>query len=170
VAAVAAAAAVTLAGASLPQGNPTFAYLNTQAVLQQTPGFAAADSIWSAEVAVIRAGLEVLSEQLDSALAAFEQASAALSPTERDARRNELQRLNRLYQERTTEAQTRADARQRELMAPLQDRVRSVVEGIRAERNLGIVFDVAAPGSGIVSADPQLDLTTLVVRRLRGTE
>ena len=37
-----------------------------------------------------------------------------------------------------------------------------------AERNLGVIFDVSAPGNNIVSADPVLDLTTTVVRRLQG--
>jgi len=165
--AVVAAAAVTLA-ATAAQGGPTLAYVNTQIILQQTPGFAAAESTWNAEVAAMRADIEVLSQQLDSALAAFDQTAIGLSPSARQEKQNELQQLNRSYQQRTTDAQARAEQRQQELMAPLQERVQAVVEGIRAERNLGVVFDVAAPGNNIMTADPALDLTALVVRRLQG--
>lgn len=168
--AVVAAAAVTLAAHPAPQGSQTFAYVNTDAVLRQTPGFAAAESTWSAEVAVLRADLDVLSGKLDSALKAFDASAIGLSPTERATKQDELQQLSQLYQQRSGSAQSRADQRQRELMAPLQDRIQAVIDGIRAERNLGLVFDVAAPGSNIVAADPALDLTGLIVRRLQGSD
>ena len=166
-AAVAAATAVTLAAVP-SQNSPALAIVNTEVILQQTPGFTAAESTWNAEVAVIRADLEGLSQQLDSALRAFDQTSIGLSPTARQEQQDELQRLNRQYQQRTSDAQARAEQRQRELMAPLQARIRAVVDGIRAERNLGLVFDVAAPGNNIMSADPALDLTGVIVRRLQG--
>ena len=166
---VAAAATVTVAAVpSPPQANNTFAYVSTEAILRLTPGFTAAESTLTAEVAVMRAELEDISRRLDSALTAFNQASIALSPSARQERQTELQQLNAEYQRRTTDAQAAAETRQRELMAPLQERIASVIDGIRAERNLGIVFDVAALGSNIVSADPALDLTGLVVQRLQG--
>ena len=162
-------AAVTLAAApSHPQASSTFAYVSTEIVLRQTPGFTAAESTWTAEVATLRADLEGLSQRLDSALTAFDQAAIGLSPSERQAKQTELQQLSTQYQQRTDDAQTQAERRRRELMAPLQSRIKSVIDGIRAERNLGLVFDASAPGSGIVSADPALDLTGLVVRRLAG--
>ena len=43
----------------------------------------------------------------------------------------------------------------------------SVIDGVRAERTLAIIFDVAAQGNNIVSADRTLDLTPIVVSRLR---
>jgi hypothetical protein len=40
---------------------------------------------------------------------------------------------------------------------------------VRAERNLAVIFDAANPNSTIVSADPTLDLTALVIGRLQGS-
>jgi outer membrane protein len=160
---------VTLGSRSSPvQAGPTLAYVSTEVILRQTPGFAAAESTWNAEVATMRQELESLSQRLDSALSAFDQTSIGLSPTARQEKQNELQQLNRQYQQQTSDAQARAERRQRELMAPLQERIQAVVDGIRAERNLGLVFDLSAPGNNIMAAAPALDLTTLVVRRLRG--
>jgi len=168
-AAVGATAAVALAALpSSPQSGSTFAVVNTEVILQQTPGFTVAESTWNAEVAIMRTDLESLSQKLDSALQAFDQSSIGLAPSARQEKQDELQQLSRQYQQRTTDAQTRAEQRQRELMAPLQVRIQAVVDGIRAERNLGLVFDVAAPGNNVMSADPTLDLTSLVVRRLQG--
>jgi len=164
-------ALVTVAAVRTPsQAGPTIAFVNTDVILRQTPGFAAAESTWTAEVGAMRGELEELSRRLDSALTAFNQTSIGLSPSGRQQKQAELQQLNQEYQQRTTDAQTRADARQRELMAPLEARVQSVIDGVRAERGVGIIFDVAAPGGGIVSGDPALDLTTLIVRRLSGAQ
>ena len=44
-------------------------------------------------------------------------------------------------------------------------RITAVIEEIRAEGSYSMIFDVAAPG--IISADPALDLTAEVVRRLQ---
>ena len=57
--------------------------------------------------------------------------------------------------------------RQRELLEPIQSRVTAVIEGIRAEGNFAIIFDITAPGSGIVTADKSLDLTDRVIARLQ---
>ena len=59
--------------------------------------------------------------------------------------------------------------RQRELVSPLEQRVQAVVDGIRAERNLAIIFDVATM-QGIAAVDPQLDLTPIVVQRLQQSQ
>jgi Skp family chaperone for outer membrane proteins len=151
------------------QDTARMAYVSTEVILRQTPGFAQAESTWNAEVSSYRTEVQSLQQQLDSALTAFNQQAIVLSPTARQEKQSELQRLNEQLQQRTTEYSARADERQRELMAPLEDRIQRVIDGLRAERNLAVVFDVAAPGNNIVSADPVLDLTTTVVRRLTGS-
>ena len=50
-------------------------------------------------------------------------------------------------------------ARERELLDPIQTKVNSVIEGVRAAGNYAMIFDVSAPNSGIVTADKSLDLT-----------
>jgi hypothetical protein len=37
-------------------------------------------------------------------------------------------------------------------VAPLEERVKGVIEGVRAERNLLFIFDVGAPGNNVVAA------------------
>ena len=77
--------------------------------------------------------------------------------------------MSQQAQSREQQLQARASERQRELMAPLQSRIQTVLDGVRAERNLAIIFDVANPQTGIVSADPLLDLTQLIISRVQGT-
>ena len=57
--------------------------------------------------------------------------------------------------------------RERELLEPIQSRINSVIEGIRAAGGYAIIFDVSAPNSGIVTADRTLDLTAKVLQQLK---
>jgi len=143
--------------------------VNSDAILQQTPGFAEADSTFRAEFQVFEQEITVMRQQLDSAAAVFDQQRIVLSPAASEDKMNELQAMNQQAQDREQQLQTRAAERQRELMEPLQTRIQTVLDGVRAERNLAIIFDVANPQTGIVSADPALDLTQLVVSRVQGT-
>ena len=168
-AAIAVFAAMTIGAIpSAQQSAPGYAYVSSEIILRQTPGFAAAESTWNGEVASMRADIEEMSRQLDSAVRAFDQQSIVLSPTARQEKQDELRNLNEQLQQRGNDAQLRADQRQRELMAPLEERIQAVIDGVRAERGLGVIFDVSAPGNNIVSADPVLDLTSTIVRRLTG--
>ena len=82
------------------------------------------------------------------------------------ARQQEIRDTQTRLEQRYTELQTLASERERELVAPIEERVRGVIEGIRAERNLLFIFDVAAPGNNIIAADRTLDLTAMIVQRL----
>ena len=46
-------------------------------------------------------------------------------------------------------------------------RVTAVIEGIRAEFNYSLIFDAAAQGSALVTADRTLDISPLVIQRLQ---
>lgn len=145
-------------------------YVNTDLILQRTPGYDVVDSTLTAERAVLQEEAERLQNQLDSAMAAFDQQQLVLSPQAREERLDDLQTLNERVQSRMQEMQNQVLERQRELIAPLEQRIQTVIDGVRAERNIQVVFDVANPNSTIISADPARDLTSLVIRRLQGTE
>jgi Skp family chaperone for outer membrane proteins len=151
-----------------PQNTVRYAYVSSELILRQTPGFAQAESTLTAEIASYRGEVQRLQQVLDSAITAFNQQSIVLTPTARSEKTDELRSLQQQLENRTTELQTRAQERQRELVSPLEDRIQRVIDGLRAERNLSLIFDVSAPGNNIVSADPVLDLTGTVVRRLQG--
>ena len=113
-----------------------------------------------------QAEVEQLQQTFDSAVAAFDQQSPMLSQTARQERMEELRQMQQQAETRSQELTQRAQRRRAELVAPLEDRIQSVIDGLRAERRIALIFDVAAPGNNIISADPTLDLTALVVQRL----
>jgi outer membrane protein len=142
--------------------------VNTTTALQRTPGFEVADSTIAAERAVFQQEARTLQAQLDSAMAVFDQQELTLNPTAREEKVTELRTLNDRVQGRLQEMQNQMLERQRELVAPLEQRMLTVVNGIRAERGLSVVFDIADPNTTIISVDPALDLTELVISRLQG--
>jgi outer membrane protein len=158
--AAASAAAQQGAGAKL-------AYVNTQTILKSTPGYAQAESTFTKELQTYRGEVQKLQASLDSAASDFEQQSVMLSPTQRAAKRKDLEGQQQKVEQRTQELQQRAASRERELLDPIQTKVNSVIEGIRAAGNYAVIFDVSAPNSGIITADKTLDLTDKVIQQLK---
>jgi outer membrane protein len=148
-------------------GNAKVAYVNTQAILKQTPGYVKAESTFTKELANYRVEVQKLQATLDSAAADFDQQSVMLSPTQRAAKRKDLQTQQQKLEQRTQELQQQAATRERELLDPIQTKVNSVIEGVRAAGNYAMIFDVSAPNNGIVTADKALDLTQRVIQQLK---
>ncbi len=162
--------AVSVAGPkalAAQQSGSKVAYVNTQAVLKQTPGYVKAESTFTKELETYRVEVQKLQATLDSAASDFDQQSVMLSPTQRAAKRKDLQGQQQKLEQRTQELQQRAATRERELLDPIQSKVNSVIEGVRAAGNYAIIFDVSAPNNGIVTADKSIDLTQRVIQQLK---
>ena len=172
--AAAPAAAQTAAArpAAQPVAQPAFkiGFISSRQILQQTPGYAAAESTFQKEVQGFRDEVQKLQQQLDSSVRAFDQQSIALSPAAKQTKQRELQQLQQRFEQRSTELQDKAQQRERDLLQPIQARVNGVIQGIRAESNYQVIFDADAPGNNIVAADPTLDITSKVIARLKQSQ
>jgi outer membrane protein len=174
---VAALAVIVVAGVAAVPGSPReprqdarFGYVNSEQILRQTPGYAAAESTFASEFEVFRKEIGDLQARLDSTVRDFDQQSVVLSPSNRQAKIEEIRQMQGQFEQRSSELTQRAQERRAELVAPLEERIQGVIDGLRAERNLAFIFDVASPGNNIISADRTLDLTPMIIRRLRGDE
>ncbi len=151
-------------------GAQKIAFVNLRAILAQTAGYAKAESTYAKEIEGYRSEVSKLQASLDSAAAEFEQSSVMLSPTARGAKRKELEAQQQKLEQRAAELRERAATRERELLDPIQQRVMTVIDGIRAEGNYGFIFDAGSPANGIVSVDRSLDLTQRVIERLKASK
>lgn len=142
------------------------AYVAVQAVMQRTPGYAQADSTWTREFEGYQREMTQLQARMDSAAAAFDQQAVMLSASAREAERKKLQDQAAALNTRVNELRQRAAERQRELLDPIEERVMAVIEGLRAEGNYAIIFDVSNQYSTVVAADRTLDLTPRAIERL----
>jgi Skp family chaperone for outer membrane proteins len=143
------------------------AFINSQLILANTPGRAEAESLFTREMAGYRAEVQSLQARLDSAVAEYQRTSVALTPAARQAREAEIRNLQQRAQQRASELDQQASQREGQLTAPIMRRVNAVIEGIRAEFNYAMIFDAAATGGTLVTADQALDISALVIERLR---
>ena len=163
-------AALLLGGsATLPnQGQPQkVVYVNSQVILQSTPGVAQADSAFQRQLARYQVRVRRLQARFDSATAAFSQVAGNLSPEARQQRQQELGQLQQRTEAAVQDLRDSAQAKREALMAPISQRITAVITGIRAENNYALVLDAAALAGGIVAADPSLDISQQVIQRLQ---
>jgi outer membrane protein len=143
------------------------AFINSRLVLAAAPGYAKAESLYTGEVAGFRLEVQKMQASLDSAVQSFQQSSVVLSPSARTAKQKELEAQQQQLEKRMQELQEKAVQRERDLIEPIQQRVTSVVEGVRAAGGYAMIFDVGVQNSGIVAADRSLDLTQKVIDQLK---
>jgi len=143
-----------------------FAYVNSAAILQSAPGRTEAEAQFDKDMTSMRAAVQKLSDSLNTLQEVYAKEEVSLSPAAKEARLKTLREKQADYQERVQKLQEQAQAREAELMQPIMDNVRKVLDDIRAEGGFAFIFDVAA-GSLIVSADKNLDITDRVVSKLR---
>src|SRR5262245_9787405 len=154
--------------AATTQSPMRLGWINLQLILQQTPGYSQAESTFAKEMQSFQAEVQKLQGQFDSTLSAYEQQSIVLSPSAKQSKEAEIRQLQQRMETRRQELSQRAQQRERELVGPIEERVKGVIDGIRAERNIAVIFDASAQGSNIIAADRTLDLTPVIVQRLRG--
>jgi outer membrane protein len=146
-----------------PRGTP-FVYVNTQAILPEAPGAQEAQDAFNQELEAFNTEVQNLRAEVDSLLAQYQQQEAMLSPEARQQRQQDILAKQQEAQTRAGELEQQAGRRQQELLQPILDRVGAIIEQLRAENEYAVVFDVA--NTGVVAADPALDITRIVIARL----
>lgn len=161
-------AAVPLAAQGAPAAVPKFAFVNSSAIMNAAPGRAAIDSQFQKELAVLQDSAKKMNDALMASFSEFQKVQATLTPAQKEARAKTLQERQAAAQTRSDEMQQTAQRREAELMQPLLDQIKLVLEDIRVEGGYTFIFDVASGGAGIVAADKNLDISDRVLAKLRG--
>ena len=141
------------------------AYINTDVVLQAAPGRAEAESTFQRETEGYRSQLQKLGDSIQTMITAYQKAEPALTATQKDTRTKAIRALQEQAQTTQQDLQQKAAQRENELMAPIMERVKKVLDDIRQEDGYAMI--IAADPSIILSADKNLDITDRVVARLK---
>ena len=153
-------------GVAHAQGaSAKIAYVNTDALLQAAPGRAEAASTFQREAEGYRGQLQKLSDSITTMITAYQKAEPALTAAQKDTRTKAIRALQEQAQNTQQELQQKAAQRENELMAPIMERVKKVLDDIRAEDGYSLI--IAGDPSLILSADKNLDITDRVVARLK---
>ncbi|CAN5625439.1 OmpH family outer membrane protein [soil metagenome] len=145
--------------------TPRIGYIDSQAILAEAPGSREAQQAFDQEMDRYRGEMQRLGEELDRLVSAYQQQERNLTPEAREARQQEIRRKESEYQSRVEEIDEEASRKRQELVEPILERMSQVIETVRSEGSYALIFDTAS--RSIIAADPALDLTDEVLRRLQ---
>ena len=148
-------------------GSSRIAYIDVRSIIQQAPDYPKAESTFTKEMASLQKGVEKLQQQFDSTMSEYNKSAVVLSPSARSAKEKQLQTLQQTLQQQAGDLQSKAQERERELMGPIEQRIKGIIEGVRAERNIALIFDISSQPNPIVAADRTLDITPTVLQRMK---
>jgi outer membrane protein len=155
-------------GSLAAQQQPVkIAYVNPQALFENAPGRVQAESTFARETAGYRTELTRLGESLQQAVQAYQREQASLTPAQRETRERTLRAREDSLRGRQQQLEEQAARRQGELMAPIMESVRKVLEDIRVEDGYALILSNEPGQSPILVADKNLDITERVVARLK---
>ena len=159
-----------VSGAAQAQSAPIkIAYVNTQALMEAAPGRAAADSALQKTGEGFRAQLTKLQDSAQAMLAKYQKEEPKATQAVKDKYEKDLAAIQTELQGKQLQFQQQFTARQNELMAPLTDVVKKVLDDMLAEGGYSIIFRNDADAPIIVAADKNLDITDKVLSKLRAT-
>ncbi|MEP6495201.1 MAG: OmpH family outer membrane protein [bacterium] len=152
------------------QGATKIAYVNVAALMEAAPGRVAAESLLNREGDGLKTRLQKMQDSVNTMLTKYQKDEPTLSATAKDTRQKAIQSLETDLQAQNLKAQQQWQARQAEVMAPIQDAVKKVLDDIRIEDGYAMILANDPGQSVIVTADKNLDITDRVVSRLRATK
>ncbi len=155
------------AAAAQTQAPLKIAYVNPQALMAAAPGRAAAESLLNKEGESYRAQLQTLQDSVNNMLAKYQKDEPTLTAAQKDSRQKAMQALETELQGKNAQFQQQFQQHENEIMAPVTEQVRKVLDDIRTEGGYALILSNDPQGSPIVSADKNLDITDRVVARLR---
>ena len=159
--------AITAGVATAQPSTVRIAYVNPQALFDNAPGRAQAESTFKRETEGYRTELAKMSDALTQLVSDYQKAEARLTAADKERRQRSIAAKEDSLRGRQQQLEQQASVRQNELMAPIMESVRKVLEDIRVEDGYAIIFSSEPGSSPILAADKNLDITERVVARLR---
>jgi len=156
-----------VAAGQQPAATRLIAYVNPQALFENAPGRADAEAAFRKETEGYRAELAKMSDAVNQMMSDYQKAEPKLAAADKEKRQRTIQAKEDSLRARQTELEQSATRRQNELMAPIMETVRKVLEDIRAEDGYAVILSSEPGSSPILAADKNLDITERVVARLR---
>jgi outer membrane protein len=158
------ALAFALAAGTAEAQTLKIGYINSQEILEKAPGAKEAQQAFERDMQGFTTEAQQLQDELTRMQQQLAQQELTLSPEAKRNRQQQIQDKAQQAQTRMAEMDQIAARRRSELVQPVMDKITAVIEKLREEGSYSLILDVAA--GSIIAADPALDLTAEVLRRL----
>jgi outer membrane protein len=150
-------------------GSIKIAYVNTQAIMEAAPGRDSATAILNREGQSFQVQLQKMQDSLNGMMQKFQKGEPTMTAAAKKKAQDDMNALNTELEAKNLQYQQQFQARTNEIMAPIQDVVRKVIEDLRVEGGYAMILDHTPGQTPIIAADKNLDITDAVVSRLRAT-
>jgi outer membrane protein len=152
------------------QASMKIAYVNTSALMEAAPGRDSATAILTREGNAFQAQLAKLQDSVNTRLTKFQKDEPTMTAATKDKETKALQALEQELQTKNQQFQQQYDQRKQEVLAPITDMVKKVLDDLREEGNYSMILMNDPGQTPIVSADKNLDITDKAISRLRATK
>ena len=160
---------ILAAGATLEAQQSTIVFLDSERLRREAPSLQSARQQMQQEMTRLEqqadSALAPLQRQLQEMAQEFQQQQSMMTAEQRQQRQQEMAQRQQQLQQQGAEWEQRAAAKQNEILGPALERINAVIDQLREENDYAFVLDVAA--GGVIAADPDLDITSEVLRRLQ---
>jgi outer membrane protein len=141
------------------------AFVNTGVLLENAPGRVQAESTYAKETRGYGDQLKKMSDSLNTMFTAYQKQEPTLSTAQKGTKQKAMRDLQQQLQDRQQQLAQQAQQRQNELMAPIMEQVKKVLDDIRTEDGYAMI--ISGDPNLILSYDKNLDITDRVVARLK---
>jgi outer membrane protein len=159
---------VAATGAAVAQQGLSIVYLDSDRLGAEAPSLQAARQQMETEMARLESQAEVelapLQQEFQRLVQEFQQQQGMMTPERRQEQQQMLTQKQQELQRKGEEFERQAQAKQNEILSPALERINVVIDQLRQERGYSFILDTAA--GAVISADPGLDITEEVLRRL----
>jgi outer membrane protein len=153
--------------AQAPAAAQKFGFVKTQTILAGAPGRAEAEAQFQKELPAMQDVAKRMTDSVNNMIADYSKVQATLSQAEKDKRVKAIQDKQAEIDGRRQELEAAASQRQQELVQPIIDNVKLVLEELRVEGGYTAIIDLESQGGGIVAFDKNLDMSDRVLAKLR---
>ena len=154
-----------VAFAQQPASSSKIAFVNMGILLDNAPGRVQAESTYARELRGYGDQVKKMSDSLNTMFSTYQKQEAALTATQKESKQKAMRDYQEQLQEKQQQLTQQAQQRQNELMAPIMEQVKKVLDDIRTEDGYAMIL--TGDPNLILSYDKNLDITDRVVARLR---
>jgi|SRR5438874_1456626 len=153
------------AGAQSGAAQVKIAFVNTNVLLDNAPGKTLAESTYARETRAYGDQLKKMSDSLNTMFTSYQKQEPTLTAAQKETKQKALRDLQQQFQDKQQQLTQQAQQRQNELMAPIMEQVKKVLDDIRTEDGYAMI--ISGDPQLILSYDKNLDITDRVVARLK---
>jgi outer membrane protein len=141
-------------------------FVNSQKLLPQAPGFSDAQQTIETEREGVKAQEQKMSDSLAAMVQEYQKVQSTLTATVKATRESAIRAKQQEYQQRAASLEARAQQHEAEMIQPIMDQMRGIIEELRAEGGYAAILDIGTQTGVVVAIDSTFDITDRVLQKV----